>query len=121
MLNSNPSWCPSCILSSQEGAPIMQKVYKNTRATDSEPIDIVALEAIMTESAFGHEYTLMNLSDLLSFSRQQVLMTELDDYKKNYFWARHQLKQINPTKLVQIEAELQLQKMILIDQSRTIH
>ena len=94
---------------------------RNTNQPQEMELDIVALEAIMTESAFGHEYALMNLSQKASYTGQQEILAELDAYKTNYFWARDQLEKLSPKKLTEIESDLQLQKSILSGDSKTIH
>lgn len=70
----------------------------------------VELEAALTQSAFGHEYALMNLEPQESYVRREELLAQMEEHKRNYFWAREQLLELDPKKLVSIEEEIQKQK-----------
>lgn len=96
-------------------------IVKGRQAKPLKDLDSLALEAIMTESAFGHEYTLMNLHENVPFSSREAILAELDAYKKNYFWARTRMEQLNPSKLHEIEADLKAQKQFFQNESRTVH
>lgn len=81
----------------------------------------VELEAVLTQSAFGHEYALMNLTELTSYSHRQEIMIQLEEHKKTYFWAREMLLRINPEKLTTLEQELQVQKEVILRVCPTLH
>ncbi len=90
----------------------------NDLALDTKEVE---LEAALTQSAFGHEYALMNLTELTSYSCRQEIMTQLEEHKKTYFWAREMLLKINPEKLTAIEQELQVQKEAILRACSTLH
>ena len=83
--------------------------------------DYVELEAALTQSAFGHEYALMNLTELTSYSRRQEIMAQLEEHKRVYFWAREMLLKINPEKLTALEQDLAHQKETILRLHPTLH
>lgn len=82
---------------------------------------LVGLEAILMQSAFGHEYALMNLADSLPYTRRQAVMAELEHHKATYFWAREKFSLLNPVKLAAVEEDLRLQKQVLFADQPQLH
>src|SRR3989338_2359334 len=83
--------------------------------------ETLALESMMTQSAFGHEYALMNLGDKIPFSRREEIMAELDEHKRLYFWAREQLRNKAPDRLSTLEEGIRFQKENIFGQRITLH
>lgn len=81
----------------------------------------LGLAAVMTKSAFGHEYALMHLKDHTSYFKREEIMAELDAHKKAYFWARDQLEKVNPKKVSELEEELRTQKEAILREKVTVH
>lgn len=75
---------------------------------------IVELEAALTQSAFGHEYALMDLQTEVPFLHREQLIEQLEEHKKIYFWAREQLRLLDPKKLNAIEEEIKQQKETIL-------
>ena len=80
------------------------------------------LEVEMTESAFGHEYALMNLTESVSYTQKEAILLELEKHRQRYFTARHELSKLDPAKLIVIEENLRVQKEIILrEKTMTVH
>lgn len=83
--------------------------------------EIVGLEVVMTHSAFGHEYALMNLKESTPYSKKIELLARMDFHKQAYFVARQKMERINPERLEKIEEDLRLQKEVILRNSIVLH
>lgn len=99
----------------------MMKIREHEEKGMNPMVSMVELEATLTQSAFGHEYALMNLTEVIPYSRRQEIMAQLEEHKKAYFWARERLLQIDPEKLFALEQDLQYQKEAILRVHPTIH
>ena len=82
----------------------------------------LSLEAVMTQSVFDHHYALENLNATkVAWLHREELLREMEEHKKAYFWARDILAQLDPDKLDSLEEELRVQKMVLFQDSVTVH
>ena len=99
----------------------MQNIYSNPYEHEVKETSILELEVVLTKSAFGHEYALMNLSENTSFLNQQQILVQLEEHKKNYFWARDLMEKMNPEKLKAIEDDIRFQKEMILSQAVTLH
>lgn len=82
----------------------------------------LSLEAVMTQSVFGHHYALENLkSQRIAWLHREELLREMEEHKKAYFWARDILAQLDPDKLHVLEEDLRIQKLVLFQDSATVH
>lgn len=81
----------------------------------------IKLAVAMTESAFGHEYALMNLEEKNSYTEQEMILGQLEDHKRRYFVARKLLKQLDPGRLSTLEEELRVQKESIFRERTTLH
>ena len=79
------------------------------------------LEAVMTESAFGHEYARLSLKEDASYTRREALLANMDRHKQIYFWARQKMEKINPNRLASIEEGLRWQKEMVLRNGTTLH
>lgn len=80
------------------------------------------LEFILTKSAFGFEYALIELKQEGEFGFQaEKIRMDLDSYKRTYFDARLKLKKLDELKLKDIEEQLRVQKMIVFSQPQLLH
>ena len=98
-----------------------QNILNREIADFGEMQELVGLEAVMTHSAFGHEYALMNLKDSSPFSEKAELLARMDQHKQVYFTARKKLEQMNPERLMRIEEDLRLQKEVFLRNSSVLH
>lgn len=98
---------------------------KQTQNTERKPFlgyqDLVTLEEIMTRSAFAHEYGLMELAKNLPYSRRELVLAQLEQYKHEYFEAREAMEQVDPDKLLKLEEHLHIQKETVLREYKTIH
>lgn len=78
------------------------------------------LEAVMTQSVFGHEYALMGLEKNIPYSAKETLLARMEKHKKAYFWARQKLAKIDPEKVYLIEENLRFQRETVLRNFRTI-
>lgn len=76
--------------------------------------EILELELIMTNAAFGFEYALISLQDAgeLNFQATKI-QNELEQHRKVYFSARSQLTHLNQQHVEKLEDQLRQQKSIL--------
>ncbi|MDO8520256.1 MAG: hypothetical protein Q7T11_08865 [Deltaproteobacteria bacterium] len=88
---------------------------------DQKPKLDLELEAVMTESAFGHEYARLSLKEDASYTRREALLANMDRHKQVYFWARQKMEKINPDRLISIEEGLRWQKEMVLGNSPTLH
>ena len=79
------------------------------------------LEAVMTESAFGHEYARLSLKEGASYSRREALLAHMDQHKQVYFWARKKMEILNPEKLLSVEEGIRLQKEMVLGMNSSLH
>lgn len=100
----------------------IEVAYTRMVQTCSPEEVLLGLEAAMTQSAFGYEYALMNLNDEAPYSEKQSMMSQLENHKEVYFWARERMLHICPDKLVNIEENLKYQKQAFLYQpSQMLH
>ena|SRR3989338_8380813 len=85
-----------------------------------KPLDL-ELEAVMTQSAFGHEYALLSLKEDAPYTRREAILANMDHHKQIYFWARQKMEKLNPQKLVSIEEGLRLQKELVLRNGSSLH
>lgn len=88
--------------------------------TEEKKMDL-ELEAVMTESAFGHEYARLSLKEDAPYTRREAILANMDKHKQVYFWARQKMEKLNPQKLVSIEEGLRLQKEMVLRNGSTLH
>lgn len=99
---------------------LIPQLFVLTGVPSSDQVAI-ELEAALTRSAFGHEYTLMHLNEFTPYSKRQEILHQLEEFKNAYFYARERLLEMNPEKLGAIEEDLRFQKDTVLRNNVTLH
>lgn len=79
------------------------------------------LAVTLTESAFGHEYALLNLEEKQSYLEREDTLCLLETHKRRYFGARKMLEELDPERLSMLEEELRIQKESIFREKTTLH
>ena len=89
--------------------PVVSQAFEFSNAGNTS-----SLEFILTNAAFGFEYALKELEESGEYGfHAERIRSEMDTYKQAYFEARNKLQELDELKLICVEEELRLQKMIV--------
>lgn len=95
--------------------------YQNVQIREGLVSEAEDYELIMTQSAFSHEYALMDYHQETSCLKKEEILLELDEHRRAYFWARRQIDIINPQKVHSIEEKIRQNKANIFKLSVQIH
>jgi len=73
---------------------------------------ILELQMLLTNSSFGHEYARMEMEKTRSNFKRSMLVEKLENFRRIYFEARHELAAFSPDIVESIEKDLATQKTI---------
>jgi len=98
----------------------LQEVQVSQKPMPSETV--TSLQLIMTNSAFGYEYAMDALAQEDEYGVDAArIQVQVDRFKQVYFGAREKMNELDPSKLAEIEKDLQMQKLVVFAKQGYLH
>lgn len=88
----------------------MEELELETAETAQQGEDQSNLELVLVTTSMNHEYVKQEYERTKSFHRRQELLNRMSHLKTLYFGARDSLLKRDPSRVQEIEEDLQLQK-----------